>query len=152
MARSRIGLKIDGLDFYVAKLDEMGKRLDLVTEKALVASKKHVTRALIRDSVKPNYPREGKYSPNNNVAKSIDKDDSVFWEGSYAYVKVGYDFKKSGLTSIFLMYGVDRPDGVHIDPAKKIYNDIYGTKAQKEIKKIQETIFKQEILKGGVWY
>ncbi|MBQ1801936.1 MAG: hypothetical protein II013_02880 [Lachnobacterium sp.] len=148
MARSRIGLQIDGLDYYTAKLNEMGKRMDLVVEKALIASKKHVTRSLVKDSIKPNYPHSGKYSY-GTVAKSIDKDNTVYWEGSYAFVKVGYDFKKSGLVSIFLMYGVKKRK---IDAAEKLYDDIYGARARREIKKIQETVFKQEILKGGVWY
>lgn len=147
MPRNKIYFKFDGMDYYIKKLDKMGKRLDNITEKALIESKEYVTKKLENDSIKPNYPHQGNYSY-GTTAKSIDKDNTIGWEGTKAYIKVGYDFKISGLTSIFLMYGVEREKNGNVDAVKKLYNDIYGYKTRKEVAKLQEKIFKSEILKG----
>lgn len=147
MPRNKIYFKFDGMDYYIKKLDEMGKRIDLVTEKCLIESKKYVTNKLEQDSIKPNYPHEGDYSI-GTTKDSIDKSNDIGWEGSTAYIKVGYDFNISGLTSIFLMYGVEGPGKRKIDPVKKLYNDIYGYKTRKEVAKLQEEIFKKAILDG----
>lgn len=146
MARAKVFFNIDGLDYYISKLDSMGKNISKVTEKALIESKKTVNEKLIRDTIKPNFPKEGNYSVGDTY-KSIDRDYTVYWEDNTAYVKIGYDFKISGLKSIFLMYGARRK--IHdIKAVKVLYNDIYSPRTMKEIAKIQEEILKREILEG----
>ena len=64
-----------------------------------------------------------------------------------ASVKVCFDFSKSGLTSIFLMYGTPR-----MKPVSGLKNAIYGAKTQKELATIQEEALQKvikEIMEGG---
>ena len=55
------------------------------------------------------------------------------WKGPVAEIKVGYDFKKDGLVSVFLMYGTPR----HAK-SQKIYNDFYGARIKKQLAQIQQ--------------
>lgn len=131
MAKNKIGLQVD-MERMIKSFDKAGVEVKKGTENILKASKKVVTDALVRDSVKANYPAKGKYST-GRLAKSIDKDYSVKWAGLTAEVDVGYDFDKSGIESIVLMYGTPR-----MKKAQKLYNDIYGSKVKKEIAEIQQ--------------
>ena len=131
MARNRIGLEID-LESMITSLEKAGADVKSAVDEVEKASKKVVTDALVRDTVKANFPAKGKYST-GNLAKSIDKDYSVKWQGYTAEIKVGYDFSKSGMESIMLMYGTPR-----MKKAQKLYNDIYGTKVRKEIAEVQQ--------------
>lgn len=134
MARNRIGLNIDDLDIFLNMFESYGKDIKEFTEKALIDSKEFVTDKLEKDTIAPNYPAQGDYESKQQILKnSIDKDLSVEWAGDTAEIKVGYDFEKSGLVSIFMMYGTP-----HHNPAKKIKNDIYGPKTMKEVKEVQK--------------
>ena len=134
MARNKIGLHFEGWENYVAKLDELGGSdyMKKGVEKALIESKKHVT-PLIEQAV-VNLPAGGRYST-GDTKKSIDKDMTVQWEGMTASIKVGFDFKESGLKSIFLMYGTPR-----MQPVKGLKSAIYGAKTKKEIAELQEKV------------
>lgn len=134
MARNRIGLNIDDLDIYSNFFKSFDKDVKEFTEKALIESKEFVTSKLEKDTISPNYPAQGEYESKAQILKnSIDRDLSVVWDGDTAEVKVGYDFAKSGLVSIFMMYGTP-----HHNPAKKIKNDIYGSKTMREVKEVQK--------------
>lgn len=134
MARNRIGLNIDDLDIYSNFFRSFDKDVKEFTEKALIESKEFVTSKLEKDTISPNYPAQGIYESKAQILKnSIDRDLSVEWDGNTAEIKVGYDFAKSGLVSIFMMYGTP-----HHNPAKKIKNDIYGSKTMREVKEVQK--------------
>lgn len=134
MARNRIGLNIDDLDIYSNFFRSFDKDVKEFTEKALIESKEFVTSKLEKDTISPNYPAQGEYESKAQILKnSIDRDLSVEWDGNTAEIKVGYDFEKSGLVSIFMMYGTP-----HHNPAKKIKNDIYGSKTMREVKEVQK--------------
>lgn len=146
MARNRIGLQTKGLEEYMAKLDKLGgtQAMKKGVEEALIESKKHVNPLIEQAMAK--LPAGGKYS-SGDTKKSIDKDMSVEWQGMTASVKVGFDFSKSGLTSIFLMYGTPR-----MKPVSGLKNAIYGAKTQKELATIQEEALQKvikEIMEGG---
>lgn len=146
MARNRIGLQTKGLEEYMAKLDKLGgtQTMKKGVEEALIESKKHVNPLIEQAMAK--LPAGGKYS-SGDTKKSIDKDMSVEWQGMTASVKVGFDFSKSGLTSIFLMYGTPR-----MKPVSGLKNAIYGAKTQKELATIQEEALQKvikEIMEGG---
>ena len=132
MARNKIGLQFDGWENYMAKLDELGGSKAMIrgVEGALRASKQYVN-PLIESSM-AKLPAGGKYS-SGNTKKSIDRDMSVDWRGMTATIKVGFDFSKSGVTSIFLMYGTPK-----MKPVAGLKNAVYGSKTQKEIATIQE--------------
>lgn len=139
MARNKIGLKANGFEDLLAKLDEVGgtNAMKRGTEAALKASKQYVN-PLIEQAMN-NLPAGGKYST-GATKESIDKDMTVEWEGMTASIKVGFDFKKSGMTSIFLMYGTPKHS-----PISGLYEAIYGKKTQREIANIQGDELKKVI-------
>ena len=132
VARNKIGLQVKGFEEYIAKLDELGgnKAMKRGVEGALRASKQYVN-PLIENSM-AKLPAGGRYS-SGNTKESIDIDMSVEWSGMTASIKVGFDFSKSGLTSIFLMYGTPK-----MKPVAGLKNAVYGSKTQKELATIQE--------------
>lgn len=131
MARNKIGLKANGFEDLLAKLDEVGgtDAMKRGTEAALKASKQYVN-PLIEQAMN-NLPAGGKYST-GDTKKSIDKDMVVEWEGMTASINVGFKFSESGLKSIFMMYGTPKHS-----PVTGLYEAIYGGKTQREIAKIQ---------------
>lgn len=139
MARNKIGLQFDGWEDYMAKLDKLGGSAVMKrgVESALKASKQHIN-PLIEQSMNK-LPAGGKYST-GDTKKSIDKDYKVKWEGMTGSIKVGFDFSKSGTTSIFLMYGTPR-----MKPVSGLKNAIYGAKTKKEIAEIQEKVLSDVI-------
>lgn len=134
MARNKIGLQFSGWEDYVAKLDKLGgtQVMKKGVEEALIESKKHINPLIEQSMAK--LPAGGKYST-GNTKQSIDDDMSVEWEGMTGTIKVGFDFSKSGVTSIFLMYGTPR-----MQPVSGLKNAIYGAKTKKEIAEIQERV------------
>lgn len=118
----------------MAKLDKLGGNdaMKRGVQEALKASKEYVNPQIESAIAKGNLPAGGKYSL-GGTKESIDKDMTIEWRGFIGETKVGFDFKKSGLKSIFLMYGTPR-----MKPVTGLKNAIYGAKTQKEIAKIQE--------------
>ena len=131
MARNKIGLQVKGFEEYMAKLDEIGgsQAMKRGVESALKASKQYVN-PLINQAMS-NLPAKGKYST-GETKQSIDEDMKVDWEGQTASIKVGFDFQKSGMKSIYLMYGTPK-----MSPVKGLKATIYGSKTKKQIAEIQ---------------
>ena len=145
MARKKIGLQVNGLEDYMSKLDELGGAAAMKrgTEAALKASKSYVN-PLIKQAM-TKLPAGGKYST-GDTKESIDEDMSVEWQGMTASIKIGFDFKKSGMKSIYLMYGTPK-----MSPVTGLKAAIYGNKTQKAIAERQgealaDTI--REIMEG----
>ena len=143
MARKKIGLQFNGWEDYLAKLDELGgaNAMKKGVEEALIESKKHVNPLIEKSMVISNLPAKGKYSF-GDTKESIDKEMTVEWSGMTGEIKVGFDFSKSGLKSIFLMYGTPK-----MKPVSGLKSAIYGSKTQKEIADIQEKILSNHIKK-----
>lgn len=146
MGRNRIGLQFDGWEDTLAKLDELGgtKAMKRGVEAALKSSKEYVNPQI--EAALKKLPAQGKYST-GETKRSIDKDMSIEWSGRTGEIKVGFDFKKSGMTSIFLMYGTPK-----MSPVPGLKNAIYGTKTNKQIKEIQEAEINKvikRIMEGG---
>ena len=141
MARNRIGLQFNGWEDYIAKLDELGgtKAMKKGVEEALIESKKHVNPLIEKSMGK--LPAGGRYST-GDTKKSIDNENKVEWSGMTGEIKIGFDFSKSGLKSIFLMYGTPK-----MKPVTGLKSAIYGTKTQKEIAEIQEKVLSDAIKK-----
>lgn len=133
MARNRFTLDVKGFDEYMEKLDKLGgsDAMKRGVESALKQSKQHVTPKIKAAMANSNLPAGGKYSTGKTEA-GIDRDIVVTWDGMTASIKVGFDFKKSGLTSIFLMYGTPK-----MAPVPGLKDAIYGAKTKSELKKIQ---------------
>ena len=133
MARNKIGLQVKGFEEYMSKLDELGgsDAMKRGVESALKSSKAYVNPLINSAMTTPNLPAQGKYS-SGDTKESIDTDMIVEWEGMTASIKVGFNFKESGLKSIFLMYGTPK-----MDPVAGLKDAIYSAKTKREITKIQ---------------
>lgn len=133
MARNKIGLQCKAFEEYMERLDELGGTAAMRrgVDAALKASKQYVNPQISAAVADGNLPAGGKYA-SGRLKQSIDTDMAVEWEGMTGSIKVGFDFKESGLDSIFMMYGTPKHR-----PAAGLYDSIYGSKTQREIKKIQ---------------
>lgn len=132
MARkNRIGLTFRGFEEYAEKIDRLNGDLDNTVKKALQASFDHVT-PKVETAI-------NRHVQTGETKSALRHSETVQWEGRKAYIKVGFEFPE-GFPSIFLMYGTPR-----MKKDTKLYNAIYGTKTQKEIKQIQKEIFEEEI-------
>ena len=140
MGRKKFSIDAEVFSDYYRKLIKVGSMefLKETVEKALLESKEYVTEKLQSDM--PKHHRTGR------TESSIDTDSKVMWEGSVAYVKVGFNISSGGLASIFLMYGTPR-----MQPDRKLYNDVYGTATSKKISEIQKEVLDkalQEVMEG----
>lgn len=138
-SKNKIGLKFEGFEEMIAKLESLEGDLKATTEKALIASKQRVVEELKSVTIPANYPAGGKYST-GRTRQSIDTDMTVNWNGTIAEISIGYNMEISGLTTIFLMYGTPKMTKV-----SKMYNAVYGSKMKKEVGEIQRAVFAAEV-------
>jgi hypothetical protein len=143
MPKNKIGLQFSGLDEMIERLEAAEANIKSATEAALKASKSIVNQGLTKDTTNANFPAGGKYAT-GALKKSIDKDFNVKWEGTTAGIEIGYDFKKSGMAQIFLMYGTPKMAKV-----QKIYDDIYGTRTKRKIAEAQKAAMQKVIDRVG---
>lgn len=136
MAKNKMKLEVIGLENLLDELEAVEGDLKKTTESALKAGKAVVTPKL--KSAMRKHERTGR------TEDSIDEDYNVNWEGDVASIDVGFNFKKGGMPSIFLMYGTPK-----MPPDNELYEAIYGKNAQKEVKKAQTDAFKKVIRRLG---
>lgn len=143
MPKNRLTLNFKGFEELYYKLDSLQGDLKKVTEEALIKSHKVVTPKI--EQCMNKLPAHGKYSTGETKA-SIRKIEKVEWEGAKAYIQVGFEFEKSGMKSIFLIYGTPR-----MKPVSGLKSAIYGSKTQKEIGEVQKKVLQNAIdeLIGG---
>lgn len=125
----------------MSKLDKLGgsNAMKKGVEEALIESKKHVNPLIEQAMTK--LPAGGKYSK-GGTKESIDTEMDVQWTGMTGEIKVGFDFSKSGMKSVYLMYGTPK-----MSPVTGLKNAIYGAKTQKEVAEIQEKVLAEHIKK-----
>lgn len=135
MRRNRIGIQFNGFQELAERIDELAglDGLKRAVEAGLKSSKEYVNGEISAALQKSKLPAQGKYSEGNTL-NSLNKDFNVKWDGLQASVDVGLDFDKSGMTSIFLMYGTPR-----MKPDQDLYDAIYGNKTKNKIKRLQES-------------
>lgn len=141
MGRNRVVCDFAGFRDYMARLDELGDNAAMKqgVEAGLKASKQYVNTEIKKSVTKSNLPAHGKYS-HGDTEQSIDKNFKVDWEGLTGITKVGFDFSKSGMTSIFLIYGTPK-----MQPVPGLYDAIYGRKTKSQIKKLQKEAIQKVI-------
>lgn len=139
--KNRVGIMFIGFADLTTKLEKIGGDMKKTTETALVKSKAVVTVNLVKVTKKANYPAQGKYS-SGDLRHSVDTEKQVNWSGTVGEIHVGFDFAKSGLTSIMIMYGTPRMNKV-----QSIYDAIYSRKTKFQIWDIQQEVFAEEIKK-----
>lgn len=148
----KFGLNFDGVAELSEKLEALGGDLKQVAEQAL---------EFIPGDVNPKlHAAMQKHRGNGVTEKSIVEGQKVTWTGNIASIDVGFNLKKGGMPSIFLMYGTPRhaPGNQYGGPVrpgaqehpgtkadKELYDAIYGSKTQKDIAAKQQKIFTQAI-------
>lgn len=148
----KFGLNFDGVAELSEKLEALGGDLKQVAEQAL---------EFIPGDVNPKlHAAMQKHRGHGVTEKSIVEGQKVTWTGNIASIDVGFNLKKGGMPSIFLMYGTPRhaPGNQYGGPVrpgaqehpgtkadKELYDAIYGSKTQKDIAAKQQKIFTQAI-------
>ena len=125
-------IEFDGFEEVIARLNKLGGNIRGTTEKALKETHSLITKQA-KDAIIP-------HRLTGETEKSLVLNPQVVWEGTIASVQTGFDISNGGLPSIFLMYGTPR-----MSKDQKLYNAFFGAKTKKDVKKIQEDIFYEEI-------
>lgn len=132
-------IEFEGFEEVISRLSKLEANVKQVTEKALKETHKVITEKAEEAVQKSNLPARGKFSTGATEA-SLVREPEIHWVGTEAYVKTGFSISKGGLASIFMMYGTPR----HMKN-QKMYNAFFGSKTKKEVMKIQEDIFYDEL-------
>lgn len=134
--KNRMGLRVEGIEEILKRLDEVGGNLEETTEEALKKSHKFATGEMAGAMLKHN--------KTYRTINSLEKEQHITWQGSKAMIDVGFDIANGGLPSIFLMYGTPR-----IKKDTKLYSAVYGKKTLERIAEIQADVFFEAIAKAG---
>lgn len=132
MARKKTGIEFEGFEEVLARLSKLNGNVKKTTEKALKETHKYITENA-KKTIAP-------HKLTGATEESLVEKPTIEWNGTIATVKTGFNIKDGGLASIFLMYGTPR-----IKKDQKLYDAFYSARTQKEIDKIQEDIFYEEI-------
>lgn len=134
---AKMSLSFDGLDKMLKKLEALEKDTKQVTEEALTKAHEIVTakaEAAIRQ-----LPAGGRYS-SGVTARSLQRTPKIKWNGSEASVEVGFNIRKGGLPSIFMMYGTPRYMKV-----QAMYDAFYSSQTEGEVINAEKEIFLKAI-------
>lgn len=111
-----------------------GNTLTTAVENALTTSASYIDSQL-KAAIAP-HRRTG------TVEQSLDTHpNKVEWSGTNASIQVGFNLDDGGIPSIFLMYGTKVHGQPHVQPDKKLYDAVYGSKNKRQVQKIQEEAF-----------
>lgn len=136
---ARMKLEIEGLNELLNRIELLNGNVRATTEQALRETHRIVTHKAENAMSATYLPARGKYSTGETLLH-LRRNAAIEWHGDVAEVKVGFDIKRGGLTSIFLMYGTPR-----MKPDKELYNAFFGNRTKKEIVEAQENVFWNEI-------
>lgn len=130
---AKMSLSFEGLDEMMKKLERLDKDTKAVTEEALTKAHEIVT-AKAEAAVRQ-LPAGGRYS-RGDTAASLQRTPKIKWSGSEASVEVGFNIRKGGLPSIFMMYGTPRYMKV-----QAMYDAFYSSQTEGEVINAEREIF-----------
>lgn len=136
--RKRYSIRVEGLDYLMAKLERLNGDSKKIAEECLNAGHKIITPKAIEASQKANLPAKGRYST-GRTKRSTKLNESVEWKGNVGKEDVGYSISEGGLAWIFMMWGTPR----HMKN-KKMWSAFYGAKTKREVSEAQKKIFFDE--------
>lgn len=147
MGRNRLTMSTKGFQEMFAKLDRANANIKKITEDALEQTFNAVTPG-IREAI-------GDHKRSGTTEESLEEEAKVEWEGTVAKVPVGFNIRKGGLPSIFLMYGTPKHMGANqygktkqikgVTRDMELYDSIYGSSTKRKAKKAQESTLKKEM-------
>ena len=153
--RKKFGVEFAGFEEMAEKYDALGGDLKKITQECL---------EFIPQEINPKVKAAmAKHHRSGRTEESLATDQHVEWEGMTGSIKVGFKISQGGLASIFLMYGTakhapvnqygtPKKPGARINPGMQadqdLYNAIYGTGVQKDIRAKQKAIFTEELEKA----
>ena len=138
---AKMSLEFHGLQEMINKLRDVGADAKAVTEEALTKTHKIVTAKAATAVAKPNLSAGGKYSK-GGTARSLQTTPKISWKGTEASVDVGFNIKKGGLPSIFMMYGTPR-----YMKNQELYDAFYSDQTEGEVANAQREIFENYMRK-----
>lgn len=148
MAHSNLKLELDFTEFIdlLERIEEVGGNLDEVAEEALSRAFDVITPKIEKAIQNSNLPAHGKYSQ-KYTRKALITDKKIIKEGSTFSVNAGFDFRKGGMTSIYLMYGTEVNGTPRMAPAKGLKEAIQNIYSD-EIQAIQRDVLQKAINKA----
>lgn len=132
---AKFSLDFAGFDEVLKKLNKLEADTKSVADEALTKTHEIITKKAESAITKGNLPAGGKYST-GDTAKSLVRDPKITWKGTEGSVSIGFNIKKGGLASIFLMYGTPRMVKV-----QALYDAFWSEQTEGEIMNTQKEIF-----------
>ena len=132
---AKVAVEFAGFDEVLKKLNKLGADTKQITEDALQKSFDIVTKKAEAAIAKPNLPAGGKFST-GRTEESLTRTLEVTWTGTEASAPVGFNIKKGGLPSIFMMYGTPRYMKVQV-----VYDAFYSSATEGEVLNAQREVF-----------
>ncbi len=132
---AKVAVEFAGFDEVLKKLNKLGADTKQITEDALQKSFDIVTKKAEAAIAKPNLPAGGKFST-GRTEESLTRTLDVTWTGTEASAPVGFNIKKGGLPSIFMMYGTPRYMKV-----QAVYDAFYSSATEGEVLNAQREVF-----------
>ena len=102
-------LEFSGFNEYISKLNKLEADVTQIATDALYAANDVVRDAAAVAIQKPNLPRQGRYSrKHGGSAESLRQEPIIDVKGTEVAAHVGFDLKKGGYPTLFLMYGTPK--------------------------------------------
>lgn len=136
--RKRFTIRVEGLDYLMAKLERLNGDTKKIAEECLEAGHKIITPKAQEAARKPNLPAKGRYYTGRTL-RSTKLNREVEWKGYVGKEDVGYSISEGGLEWIFMMWGTPR-----YMKNKKMWAAFYGAKTKREVSEAQKKIFFDE--------
>lgn len=143
-SKNKLKLQFNGFNDMFAKLDKLGADTKKIASDALEESFNAVTPGILA-AIKP-------HKDTGKTEESLVTTPEIVWEGTRAYVEVGFDLDKGGLPSIFLMYGTPKhavknqygatgksANGITKDEV--LFESVYGSSTLSKVRRVQKKVF-----------
>ena len=122
-----LNMDFGGFNEILKRIDDLDGSVKKITEEAERAAFKVITRKAEDAIQKPNLPRQGRYSSGRSE-RSLVRDAKITWNGDEASVSVGFNIRKGGLPTIFMIYGTPR-----YMKSQVLYDAFYGEQTEQEV-------------------
>lgn len=144
--RKTLRLDTSGLEELIRKMDNIGIDVKPSVERALTEAGRKISNDTLEALSDQYLPRQGKYHGSvRDTEESVIRDPQVTWEGSVAWIPVGFDFSKPGAGG-YLISGTPK-----MQPDKELNRMYKGKRYMKQIQEqmysVVEQVYADELLK-----